>query len=422
MQADHLSAVEARPGDEIVPDLPRTENKKYYPALDGLRAIAVLLVFFQHYEASAHPSLNWGWTGVDLFFVLSGFLITGILFDTRETAHRFRNFYVRRTLRIFPLYYGVLFVGLLLTPIYHFRWHPAWLLWVTYLGNYVRFLFLHDPLFHLGALEHLRAMPPYPYPKFFYLGHFWSLCVEEQFYLVWPLVVYTVRGRERLRNLSILVCILTLAARIACLFVVPGEYLSAELLYRATPLRADALLIGGLVALCLRGPEADRIRRWAGPVLLTLCGGFVVWECLYKLLSPKHMAFHPYGGDPVMTTVGYTLLDIFAAALIVKLIQPDTLLFRLFDRSTLRWLGQISYGFYVFHDIFHMSYHNLAARFVADGAPTKQRMLTNLFALVGTTVLAYLSFRFYEAPFLRLKERFTVSAPPVRSRRTAAPQ
>ena len=79
--------------DDLVPDLPPSENKRFYPALDGLRAIAVLLVFCQHYIY--HPSnLRWGWTGVDIFFVLSGFLITGILYDTRETAHRFRNFYV----------------------------------------------------------------------------------------------------------------------------------------------------------------------------------------------------------------------------------------------------------------------------------------------------------------------------------------
>jgi len=74
------------------------ENRAFYPALDGLRAIAFLMVFFQHYY-----SIPWGWTGVNIFFVLSGFLITGILFDSRNDAHRARNFYIRRTLRIFPL-------------------------------------------------------------------------------------------------------------------------------------------------------------------------------------------------------------------------------------------------------------------------------------------------------------------------------
>src|ERR1700761_9741340 len=126
--------------DDVVPSLPAPENKRFYPALDGLRAIAVLMVFYQHYisNTGGAPAFNWGWSGVDLFFVLSGFLITGILYDTRNTLHRFRNFYVRRTLRIFPLYYGVLLMALLLTPVFHWFWHPAQILWPLYLGNYSR--------------------------------------------------------------------------------------------------------------------------------------------------------------------------------------------------------------------------------------------------------------------------------------------
>src|ERR1700712_3651211 len=92
----------------------RPENRAFYPALDGLRAVAFLMVFFQHYL-----SMPWGWTGVNVFFVLSGFLITGILFDTRDAPNRARNFYVRRTLRIFPLYYAIFLALLLLQPIMH---------------------------------------------------------------------------------------------------------------------------------------------------------------------------------------------------------------------------------------------------------------------------------------------------------------
>jgi len=88
--------------------LPRPENKLFYPAIDGLRAVAAILVFLQHYVLYRfNPIVTWGWTGVDIFFVLSGFLITGILFDTQNDPHRFRTFYIRRALRIFPLYFGV---------------------------------------------------------------------------------------------------------------------------------------------------------------------------------------------------------------------------------------------------------------------------------------------------------------------------
>ena len=89
------------------PELPEPENKLRYPGLDGLRAFAVVLVFLEHYVLMfRRPAVGWGWAGVDIFFVLSGFLITGILFDTQRTTHRYRNFYVRRALRIFPLSCG----------------------------------------------------------------------------------------------------------------------------------------------------------------------------------------------------------------------------------------------------------------------------------------------------------------------------
>ena len=104
----------------------RPENRAFYPALDGLRAVAFLMVFGQHYL-----SLAWGWTGVNVFFVLSGFLITGILFDTRDDPHRARNFYVRRSLRIFPLYYGLFAILMLLWPVVHWRWDRLWLAWPT---------------------------------------------------------------------------------------------------------------------------------------------------------------------------------------------------------------------------------------------------------------------------------------------------
>lgn len=108
--------------DEVSPDIPPPENKLFYPALDGFRAVAVLLVFSEHYEGEVHPLLSWGWAGVDLFFALSGFLITGILYDTRNTEHRFKNFYMRRALRILPLYYGVLLLAVITTPIFHWLW------------------------------------------------------------------------------------------------------------------------------------------------------------------------------------------------------------------------------------------------------------------------------------------------------------
>ena len=397
-----------REGDPLKSDspLPPSENKRFYPALNGLRAIAVLLVFFQHYVASYHPAMNWGWIGVDIFFVLSGFLITGILYDTRDQAHRVRNFYMRRTLRIFPLYYAVLLAALLTTPIFHWLWNPAWILWFCYLGNYARFIYLHSPLLPLGAIDHLRAQPIPPRSLTLRLGHFWSLCVEEQFYLLWPMVVFSLKRRETLRNLCLASVPVLLLARIACTFLIPQEYLSADLLYRFTPLRADALLIGGFAALAIRGPEAALVHRLARIVLLASAAGFILWELAYQRLGSTHLFYHPYAGDPYMTTIGYTFLDLASAALVLHLLSLDHLLARLLNLAPLRYLGEISYGFYVFHDIFHGLYDHLFRSLFGDRPKLGGQVGVPLLAFAGTLLLATLSFRFFERPFLLLKSRF----------------
>ena len=347
--------------------LPSPENKRYYPSLDGLRALAVLMVFFQHHLVSTFPSLGWGWAGVDIFFVLSGFLITGILYDTQNASHRFRVFYMRRTLRIFPLFYGVLFLALVTTPVMDWMWNPAWLLWACYLGNYARYFYLYSPLLPLGAIEHLVSRYHAQVDLTLYVGHFWSLCVEEQFYLVWPLVVFTVRRRETLRTLCLLALPLVLAARIACLWLLPQSWLAEEFLYRATPLRLDALLLGGLLALSLRGPEAPVVLRAAKPILFSFSIGFTIFEVLYGTISGSDHIYLPVSGDPILTTVGYTLIDIFSAALILGCISSGSPLARFFSLRPLRALGRISYGFYVFMIFSVLSTFRAVGAFIGGG-------------------------------------------------------
>jgi peptidoglycan/LPS O-acetylase OafA/YrhL len=164
------------PDDEIVAgntSHTRPENRAFYPALDGLRAIAFLMVFCVRYIY-----MPWGWAGVDVFFVLSGFLITGILFDSLDDLHRVRNFYVRRILRIFPLYYGVM---LLLLPFIYGQLSWSWLLWPAYLGNYARFFHPYVVDTPAGNLADFQLILQVGNHARLYLGHFWSLCVEEQF-------------------------------------------------------------------------------------------------------------------------------------------------------------------------------------------------------------------------------------------------
>ncbi len=386
--------------EDVALGIPPPENKVFYPALDGVRAFAILLVFLQHYILSRLPAwTRWGWAGVDIFFVLSGFLITGILFDTRDTEHRFRNFYVRRTLRIFPLYYGVFLLAVLLTPILHFAWTRIWLLWPMYLGNYARFVDIRD-----FALPHdpMEALSSYTSRHVLYFGHFWSLCVEEQFYLVWPLVVFAIRDRVRLRNFCIAAVILEPFVRWAVRDLAPQRLIYAELLYRATPLRADALLLGGALALMLRGKEAGTLRRLAPHMF------YFFTSCLLAFaIFNIHLSSSPQRSAKWIETFGYTILDLAAAGMLLVTIQPGSYLYRVFSLRPLRRLGQVSYGFYVFHDIPH-NYYDLVSHKLFGHFVRRIELVTPLVAFAFTLILSFLSFRYFEAPFLRLKDRFTV--------------
>jgi peptidoglycan/LPS O-acetylase OafA/YrhL len=389
--------------DDLVADLPAPENKRFYPALDGLRALAVLAVFFQHY-LTIRPALSWGWSGVDLFFVLSGFLITGILYDTRNTAHRFRNFYVRRILRIFPLYYGVFLVALLLIPVFHWVWDPRFLLWPLYLGNYNRFLWVHTANTNLATLVTLTSSRTLHDPFRLNFGHFWSLCQEEQFYLIWPPIVFFLRDRVKLRNLCALLCVLSLFARIAYVYLAPQAYQAPEFIYTLFPVRADGLLLGGMLALMLRGPEAKWLVRLAQPAIYCLLSGWLLLEAIYPLIYHR---LYLSKASPGLQTFGYSLVDLFAGALILSALVEGSRLYRFLTLKPLRQLGQMSYGFYVFHDIPHIAYIRVVEHILPGNA--HGYLLVALIGFVATLILSYLSFRFYESPFLRLKERFTAS-------------
>jgi len=359
--------------------------------------MAFLMVFTGHYLRSF-----WGHAGVDFFFVLSGFLITGILYDTRAEPHAARNFYVRRALRIFPLYYGLLLVLLLTTPVFHWQWSAEWLAWPMYLGNYLRFLQPYSTsATHWDAASGLlRAHGAHKITL--YLGHLWSLCVEEQFYLVWPAVVFLLPGRRRLLWICASVVVLLPFARAATGWLLPLRYSELEITYSLTPFRLDALLLGGLVALLLRGPE----RRWTmavlagfGRVCLPLLLGYVVWANVRS----------GYAYPSSRLTFGVSLVDLAAASLIALALRPGSLTYRVFSLQPLRWIGRVSYGAYVFHDI----PHNWYARWAGLLAQHLQlrgwspQVLTMMVALPGTLLLAWLSFRFVESPFLALKDRYT---------------
>jgi peptidoglycan/LPS O-acetylase OafA/YrhL len=366
----------------------------YFPALDGLRALAFLMVFSFHYL-----QVPWGWAGVDVFFVLSGFLITGILFDTHSHPHRVRNFYVRRTLRIFPLYYGLIVLLVLLYPLFRWEWNTKWLLWPAYLGNFAWFfhpIVNGSPLFMLANGQFLSRT--YPHVELVF-GHFWSLCIEEQFYLVWPWVVFWIGDRRKLIYVCVACVVGCPVLRIVAGHVLPHYWIEQGVRYYATPFRVDALLIGGWIALVLRGPSARSLVTMARAGLMGLSLAMLLWVALSPAARHGRIGYvYPAWRD----TWGMTFIDLFSGCLIVLALEYGSVTFRIFNLSWLRWLGRISYGLYVFHYIPHLVFIRIAARYTRhNGTPAA------VLAFATTLLLAWASYRWFETPFIRLKERWT---------------
>ena len=368
--------------------------KDRFPALDGVRAVAVTMVFLDHYGGGAHGGVvlqvlnqirGRGWLGVDLFFVLSGFLITGILFDTRNDSHFFKRFFVRRSLRIFPVFYLVVAILLALTPFLHYQWRPGHLLFLVYVGN---FWGNHDfSLYEILSRNHDTFKVQ--------IGHFWSLCVEEQFYLLWPVVVWMVRDRTKLLWTAGGLAVLALILRCG-MIALAGPILAETWIIRTLPFRMDTLLIGGILALLLRGPNADRWQRLCRPLLLI--AGLASLAVLF--LSPAY--------DSVwLLTIGLSFTALECAGLIGLTIRAGSPAFRLFYAKPLRILGKYSYGFYIFHGLYIWAWIQFLI------------VLTNHFhskAIAGilalginfpvTFLVSKLSYDLIEVKFLRLKRGF----------------
>jgi peptidoglycan/LPS O-acetylase OafA/YrhL len=367
------------------------EQAGHLGVLDGVRGLAILLVLVYHFTLGmAGRDLASrllfrlsaaGWCGVDLFFVLSGFLITGILYDARESSHRFRNFYARRALRVFPLYYATLAVIFWLLPCFT----GVTRRWVG-LDEARRWLWTYTTNIHVA----LRG-------DWFPLSHFWSLAVEEHFYLVWPAIIFGCRRKTALR---ICAGMILLAVAVRTWLVIEGAVLAA---YCSTICRMDALAMGGFLALVLRGPAGlDRLAAIAGGVVLASATALLVL-CGWR--------FGLFLFDPVIQIAGYTLLDLFFAGLLIEIVAAPRAspLGIVFESAPLRWLGRYSYGLYVFNSIFLLAAEQsfLMRSLVAwSGSTIVGRVLHLIAGSLATFLAAWLSWHLLEQPFLKLKRRF----------------
>ena len=334
------------------------------------------------------PLDEWFWVGVDLFFVLSGFLITGILYDSLRDPHYFRNFYVRRALRIFPIFYGFFLALLLLKPLLHLQMDRGMWAFPFYVGNLTMpfsDLGHHDPsVITMGVRGHIGTVGN--------ISHLWSLCVEEQFYLIWPAVVLLVRDRKRLMQLCVVLSVVTLALRVFLYAHLSQQMIDNMLIFRSTYTRWDTLLVGSWLALFLRGKALS-------PVQVRRSSAWLFWVCA-GLLGGGEFVWGRGGTvftNPFTQTVGYTLFAFAAAAVVLIALDDNSLVSRAMRTKWISELGVVSYGFYFYHLLDIDVLIRLARKH--PGAS----MVIPFVAFGVTLGVAWLSFRYFETPFLRLK-------------------
>jgi peptidoglycan/LPS O-acetylase OafA/YrhL len=343
-------------------------TERHVPALDGTRGIAIILVMAFHLWRAPLTAL--GWSGVDLFFVLSGFLITGILWDSRLEPDRARSFYIRRALRILPLYYGVLVAVFVVRPA---------LGWAHRLDDLA---LAHEQVWYWTYLCDWRIALNHP-PAFTFLTHFWTLSIEEQFYLIWPVIVWRCSRRATL-GVASAVAAGAFLLRIAVVFATA----TPEAAYALFPCRLDALAVGAIIALTLRGPMGvPALRRWIVPAALS--GAVVV--CGLVLFRPSVRFV-----DPGMMTIGYTAIDWMFAGVVFTAATTRS---RFLESAALRAAGRYSYGLYV--------YHPIVMWWIVRHVPALEASQwgSAIGGAVGSIVIAYASYHLYESRFLRLKDR-----------------
>ena len=373
---------------------------RHVPALDGIRGIAILMVLAHHFlvveVASRLPGFRWMlafrdsmWVGVDVFFVLSGFLITTILIETVESPGFFRNFYARRSLRIFPLYYAVVFLLLACTPLFHIPWRGQQWRLLTYTNRIL--IDPHQPGWNFdfgGGVS---------------LIHFWSLHVEEQFYLVWPMLVFLLRKPRRLLPLAIILSLASFGLR----FWLAGRGVDLIALYSSLPTRADGLFLGASLALLLQSRFAALAGRFALLVFVASAG-------VMTAIFLRRPGFLWWNAGQFLFSIQFTVVALAATSLIALCLEPGSFASRMFGSPFLRFFGRYSYGLYIFQAVVPILFREPMLRWV--GLVLHRSLLTHfvvaIILLLIILLCAVLSYRYFEKPLLGLKRHFEYKTMP----------
>ena len=346
------------------------------PSLDGLRAVSICMVVIGHCSSTI-PGLSRtaltlvrffgnGGLGVSIFFVISGFLITTLLVrEYQATQHlNLKNFYIRRAFRIFPAFYAYWLVVLVLELFGCIQVsHSDLFSSAVYIWNYVP-----------------RNVDTW------FLGHTWSLSVEEQFYLLWPLILAFVTPK-RATSVAIALIVAEPFLRISSYFLLPS---SRPLIGMMVHTRADSLMIGALLALVsLDEVQRGLVKRIAALPLIPVGG-------LCFLLADALLT--RFFGGKYLLPIGYTVQNVAIAILVTYVVYLDTTpLARFLNQAAIVHLGVISYSLYIWQQLF---------------LTTKNTTITGRFPLniVCALLVAELSYFFLEKPFLRWRRRFSGEA------------
>ncbi|MEP6727629.1 MAG: acyltransferase [Bacteroidota bacterium] len=343
--------------------------------LDGFRGLAVILVCCYHYL----HFFSFGWTGVDLFFILSGFLITGKLIESIDSNHYFRSFYLKRILRIVPLYFSVLLIFFVIIPLL--------------LPSFVSVSFkelLQQQIYYWTFTANLYDAV-HGWPLNITLIHFWSLACEMQFYLVWPFIVYFFYGKRK--SMVIILIALCLSG---LLFRIYGHFFlvfSSIYRYVLMPCRLDAFCAGALLYMFVSRNKIILYKKIFLSVSLLALGSILLIMAIMQV--PWH-----FSADTV-SKYGYTLDAIFWSTFIAFTLCSDThLLQRIFTGSLITWFGKYSYGIYIFHlpvFVIISRQHLLNA-----GSQDKTWSLAAI-AFITTCLCSFASYHLLEKHFLKLK-------------------
>ena len=328
-------------------------------SLDGLRGVAVALVVVYHYFDLPL------WMGVDIFFVLSGYLITTILLAERNDHDFWKNFYLRRVTRLSPPFVLML-IGTALLGVGH------WIVTAPYIAMFAA---------NVGVVRHPQVFAASQ------LALLWSLAVEEHFYFVWPGLVRTFSRRT--------LCII-LAGIIVLepvLRVITGRTHDWVFTYFLTPFRLDGLACGALIAIAIQHDKARAwLSRYAGPI--AALGLIALAACMPRMAIAEHKQFH--------NAVVFSLLAVTFGAVLAYLrtANAEALPARALGWWPLAWLGRVSYGVYLYHLLIFMLVQRLASR---PGMP-RLHGITEA-AILLTLLAAWVSFRYIEEPIIRWGKR-----------------